>query len=250
MTDDTRIGGPNTRFPATHWSAILAARSPDPAERERALETVATAYWKPVYKYIRLRWNKSNEEAKDLTQGFFAQLIARDFLARYDPEKARLRTYLRICVDGFVSNEDKAAHRQKRGSNFPHVPLDFDAAEKEVAHAEPVAPEGIEEFFEKEWVRSAFEVALERLRNEFNASGKTVQFQVFERYDLDDEGERALSYGQLAREFHIAVTDVTNYLAFARREFRRFALEALREMTATEEEFRREARTLLGVELK
>ena len=76
-----------------------------------------------------------------------------------------------------------------------------------------------------------------------------IQFQLFERYDLD-EADPKPSYGQLAEEFGLATTDVTNYLAFARREFRRCVLDQLREMTATEEEFRREAQALLGVEIK
>jgi hypothetical protein len=67
-------------------------------------------------------------------------------------------------------------------------------------------------------------------------------------YDLESDGKPAVSYADLAREFQIAPTDVTNHLAYARREFRRIALERLREMTGSEEEFRREARALLGVE--
>jgi hypothetical protein len=74
-----------------------------------------------------------------------------------------------------------------------------------------------------------------------------IHFALFERYDLNDADPKP-SYAQLAAEFGLAATDVTNYLAFARREFRRRVLDQLREMTATEEEFRREAQALLGVE--
>jgi hypothetical protein len=80
-------------------------------------------------------------------------------------------------------------------------------------------------------------------------AGKSIQFQLFERYDLD-EADPKPSYAQLAEGFGLATTDVTNYLAFARREFRRCVLDQLREMTATDEEFRREAQALLGVEIK
>jgi hypothetical protein len=76
-----------------------------------------------------------------------------------------------------------------------------------------------------------------------------IHFTLFELYDLNDEDSK-LSYAQLAGEFGLAATDVTNYLAFARREFRRCVLEQLREMTASDEEFRREAQSLLGVDLK
>jgi hypothetical protein len=76
-----------------------------------------------------------------------------------------------------------------------------------------------------------------------------IQFKLFERYDLD-EAETRPSYADLAAELNVAVTDVTNYLAFARREFRRSVLAQLQEMTGSEEEFRREAQALLGVEPK
>jgi DNA-directed RNA polymerase specialized sigma24 family protein len=105
MTEDTKIGGAGGRFPATHWSAVLAARSDDPAERLRAVEAIAAAYWKPIYKYVRIRWGKSNEDAKDLTQDFFAKLFEKEYLADFDPARARLRTFLRICADRFIANE-------------------------------------------------------------------------------------------------------------------------------------------------
>ena len=251
MPDDTRIGGPGGKFPATRWSAIVAARSKDADERTRALGTIAAGYWKPVYKYIRTRWGKSNDDAKDLTQEFFSRLIEKGFLDGYDPAKARLRTFLRVCVDALVENQARAERRLKRGGGVALVPLDFDAAEKELAQAAglPSAGGDLDACFEREWARSLFSLAVEELSALCAERGKTVHFRLFERYDLSDDDER-LSYQELAREFGLAATDVTNYLAFARREFRRIVLAKLREMTATEEEFRREARVLLGVQPK
>src|SRR6266540_3962304 len=196
-------GGTEGRFPSTRLSAIIAARSEDPGVRGQALDRIVAVYWKPVYKYIRLRWLKSKEDAQDLTQEFFARVIEKDFLAGYDPGRARLRTFLRTCVDALVA---------------------------------------------KEWVRSLFSLAVEELQKECERRGKLSHFRLFERYDLEDSEERRLSYRDLALEFGLEVTDVTNYLAYVRREFRRIALALLREMTANEEEFRREARALFGVE--
>lgn len=233
------------RFPPTRRSVIEAVGSTDAEERERALESLCAAYWRPIYKYIRLRWNRPAEEAQDLTQGFFVEVLERKLLARFDPKKARLRTYLRVCVDSFVSNEDKAGRRQKRGGNITHVALDFAAAEEELGGTmmDPAAipsPESLEEFFEKEWLRSLFSLAVEELREFCNARNRERTFRLFEAYDLD--GSDKISYQQLARDYAIAVTDVTNALAWARREFRRIALERLRELCGTEEEFQREAR--------
>jgi RNA polymerase sigma factor (sigma-70 family) len=232
---------------------IDAARSGDPVERSRALESLFAAYWKPVYKYVRLRWNRPAEDAQDLTQGFFAELLERDLLAKYSPEKSRLRTYLRLCVDSFVMNEDKAERREKRGGNVLHVALDFSAAEGEldgvvIDAAKIPSPESLEEFFEKEWVRSLFTLAVEDLRQLCEARQRERTFRLFERYDLD--GDRDVSYEKLAQEFGVPATEVTNALAWARREFRRIALERLREICGSEEEFHREARAVFGWEAR
>jgi RNA polymerase sigma factor (sigma-70 family) len=237
------------QFPVTRWSVIDAAKSADPAEQARALDTLFAAYWKPVYKYVRLRWNRPAEDAQDLTQGFFAEMLERELLAKYNPAKSKLRTYLRLCVDSFVMNQEKAARRQKRGGNATHLALDFQAAEGELAGATIDAasipsPESLEQFFEKEWVRSLFALAVEDLRTFCAERDREHTFQLFEDYDLS--GDPEISYENLAVQYAISVTDVTNALSWARREFRRIALERLREICASEEEFRREARAVFG----
>ncbi len=105
-----------------------------------------------------------------------------------------------------------------------------------------------EEYFRREWVRSLFGLAIEDLRRLCEARSKPAPFELFERYDLDRDAAGQLTYDQLASEFGLPVTTVTNHLAYARREFRRIVLERLREITGSEREFRSEARLLLGVE--
>jgi RNA polymerase sigma factor (sigma-70 family) len=237
------------QFPVTRWSVIDAVKSEDPAEQTRALETLFAAYWKPVYKYVRLRWNRPTEDAQDLTQGFFAEMLERDLLAKFDPAKSRLRTYLRLCADSFVMNQEKAARRHKRVGNATHLALDFQAAEGELAGAaiDPASipsPESLEEFFEKEWVRSLFALAVEDLRKFCSERERDRTFRLFEEYDLSGDSE--ISYDKLAAEYAIPVTDVTNALSWARREFRRIALERLRELCGSDDEFHREARAVFG----
>jgi RNA polymerase sigma factor (sigma-70 family) len=249
--EDSRPGG--DRFPPTRRSVIEAVRSIDAEEREGALEALCDAYWKPIYKYIRLRWNRVPDVAQDLTQGFFVEVLERELLETFDAKKSRLRTYLRVCVDSFVMNEDKAVRRQKRGGNILHVPLDFGGAEEELDATvmDPAAiasPESLEDFFEKEWVRSLFALAVEDLRTLCVARERERTFELFEAYDL--EGDEKISYEELSKEYAVPVTDVTNALAWARREFRRIALERLRELCGSEEEFQREARAAFGWDAK
>ena len=247
---DTDIGGAQHRFPETNQSAIVRARSTDQVVRQRAFETILANYWKPVYKYIRFKWHTSNEDAKDLTQGFFANAFEKNHFATYDAAKASFQTFLRTCLDGFIANERKAGARLKRGGAFEHFQFDFVSAEDEFASHAVAVNLNPEEYFHREWVRWMFTLALEALRRRCEESGKGIHFQLFERYDLADDGAENVSYASLGREFGLEPATVNNYLAAVRRDFRRIVIEKLREITATEEEFRNEARSLLGVEVK
>jgi RNA polymerase sigma factor (sigma-70 family) len=246
MIDNTGSG----RFPVTRLSAIIGTSSSNPEERTRAFEALVSAYWMPVYKYVRIKWNKPTEDARDLTQGFFAEAIEKDFFARFDPSRAKFRTFLRTCLDGFVANENKAAGRIKRGGGATILSLDFDDAEEQLRiAAPPLTASAMDDYFEKEWARSVFSLALENFRAQMIAAGREPHLRIFERYVLEADGASPkVSYKELASEFDLSTTDVTNYLALARREFRRIVLEKLRELTATDEEYRREARALLGVD--
>ncbi len=237
-------------FPVTRHSVILAASSADPEARRQAFSSIVEAYWKAVYKYARLRWHAAADEAEDLTQAFFARAFEKSFFTSYDPGKARFRTFLRACLDGFVANERKAAQRLKRGGGVRLVPLDFKSAEGELRQHDLAVPPDMDEFFDREWARSIFGLAVDRLRAHYTHGGREKYFLVFERYDLEASasGER-LTYSDLARELGLRPTDVTNYLAAARRQFRAFVLERLRELTATDEEFSDEAKRLLGVDV-
>lgn len=246
MDPDTDIGGPLHKFPATNHSAIINARSDDQLVRQRAFDTILASYWKPAYKYIRLKWQAGNEDAKDLTQGFFTSAFEKNYFATYDARKASFQTFLRTCLDGFVANERKAGQRLKRGGDMDHYQLDFAAAENELAsHASSaLSPE---DYFHREWVRWMFTLAVESFRRRCDELGRGVHFQIFERYDLSDD---EVSYASLAKEFGLDTGTVNNYLAAARRDFRRIVLEKLREITATDEEFRTEARSLLGIDVQ
>ena len=254
MEQDTDIGGPKDRFPETHHSAIIAARSDDGEIRQRAFAIIVESYWKPAYKYIRIKWQASNEDAKDLTQGFFTTAIEKRYFDSYDSNIASFQTFIRTCLDRYVANQRKSERRLKRGGGAQHFSLDFSEAENELFLQPGVSEITPEDFFHREWVRSLFSMAIELLQQHYTEKGSDVYFRLFERYDLQDEAQHdsaeKVSYASLAREFGLTTADVTNYLAAARREFRKLVLTRLRQLTAGEEEFRREARALLGVEIK
>lgn len=246
MDADTDLGGRQVSFPLTRGSMVRDARSTDPGIRRRALEEVVVGYWKPVYKYLRLRWRLGNEDAKDATQSFFAVALEKEYLHAYDPTRARFRTFLRVCVDRYLAKQWRAAATQSRGGQVRILPLDFEAADGELAAARVPSSDDPEQIFHREWMRDLFARAVAALREEWVASGRSsMPLQVFERYDLSDQEPRP-TYAEVGNQLGISVSQVTNSLSTARREFRRVLLELLRAETGSEEEFRAEARHLLG----
>ena len=230
MDPDTEIGGPHGHFPSTQLSLLEAAAHGLSGD---ALERVIALYWKPVYRFLRVKFRKDNEDAKDLTQSFFATALERDFFGRFDPAKASFRTYLRMAVERFAANQHTAATRQKRGGEIEFEPVADQA----------VATESPEQVFEREWQRQLFALALDDLRTYCDTHGKHLQFRIFEAYDLAPNDRP--SYAALAAEYGIAETSVTNYLAWARRTLREFVTERLRGVTSGDRELRQETAPLM-----
>lgn len=225
---DTAIGGADGRFPPTQLTLLEAISRGLPND---AVERVTALYWKPVYRFIRFKFGKNNEDAKDLTQSFFAAILERDFFERFNPERASFRTYLRMAVERFASNDYAASQRQKRGGGIVFEPLEGVA----------ISGNSPDEVFEREWRRELFRLAVEDLRRHCEQTGRQIQFEIFESYDLS---EPRPSYAELATRHGIAETAVTNHLSWARRTLRMFVTERMRGVTAGEREFREEMRRL------
>jgi len=233
-------------FPPTRLSVVARVRSEDAETRQIAVATLVDAYWKPVYKYLRLKWRLSPEAAADATQDFFVTVIEKDLVARYDATRARFRTYLRLCLDGFAANQFKAGQRLKRGGGVQVLSIDTSTAEGELRHLEPSVPPDVDELFYREWVRALFEQAVDALRRQSAERGRSTMFDVFERYDLAEAPDVRPSYAAIAGELGLTAATVTNHLAAMRREFRALVLDRLREVTGSDDEWQEEARRLLG----
>jgi RNA polymerase sigma factor (sigma-70 family) len=240
-------GGP-APYPSTRLSVILAARREDPEVRRAAFDTLITVYWRPVYTRLRLKWRAQPADAEDLTQEFFARAMDRGFFDGFDPARARFRTFLRLCLDRFAANAGRDGRRLKRGGGVSMVPLDIALVERELAHGDAAAGEADQDsWFDREWVRALFADAVRELRAQCSGTAREIRLQVFERHDLHagPESERP-SYRELAAAFGLSVTQITNHLAWSRRELRRLVLERLRVVSGSDAEFRDEAAELFG----
>jgi RNA polymerase sigma factor (sigma-70 family) len=235
-------------FPVTRHSVVRDLASPDPAARAAAYDALGQSYWRPVYLYIRLRGRRGAEDAQDLTQEFFARAFEREYLERFDPAKARFRTFLRTCLDGFLAKDRQARARLKRGGGVHLVSIDIAAAERALAACPPLDTADPEAWFHREWVRGLFTEAVAALDRRCQEAGHPRAFVAFTRYDVEDAGATPrLTYAALAAQLGMRVTDLTNELAWARRAFREIVLERLRRLCSSDDEFRAEARDLFGV---
>ena len=168
--------GSRAGFATTHWSVVLAARADTPARAEVALETLCRAYWPPLYAYAR-RQGRTPHDAQDLTQEFFARLLAHDTIGAAAPDKGRFRSFLLVVFKRFLVNEWEAARAQKRGGGALHVPLDAMVAE--TGYQAFAAPgESADKAYERHWAMTLLNRAMARLREEFTASGKESDFEI------------------------------------------------------------------------
>lgn len=241
------LGAPPDRFPATRLSVLTRLREGDESTRGEAFALLAGAYWRPVYAYLRLRWGLEPADAEDLTQGFLAAAWEKEFFTGYDPSRARFRTFLRTCLDRHVQNQRKADRAAKRGGGAQVLSLDFAGAEGELRSREVPDPAGMEELFQREFVRDLFTRSVGQLRAELDRRGRAIVFAVFEQYDLGPADEA--SYASIGEGLGLSVSQVTNHLHAARRRFREIVLGQLRELSGSDAEFREEAREILGLEL-
>jgi RNA polymerase sigma-70 factor (ECF subfamily) len=162
------------RFMTTHWTLVLQAGG-EGVGREAAVEQLCRAYWYPVYAFIR-RQGEKPEDAQDLTQGFFAKMLRRDWLNGIEKRDARFSTWLLTRVKTHLQNEHRDATTQKRGGDA--LPLSIDLVEAENWFgAEPAGAETPEQAFERRWALSVLEAALAAVREHCRENGKEALFE-------------------------------------------------------------------------
>ena len=232
---ETSLGGPGKEFPRTTQGFL------DGLGDAAALETLGRRYWKPVYCFLRAAWSKSNEEAKDLCQHFFLWLLESKVLERYRSDRASFRTFLKLQLRGFVSDQHKAAGRWKRGGDVRFVGLGEggESLEQFLRDSKAVDPETV---FDRAWFMSVLAEAIDRVRN----ATPPDRFRVFEAYDLSSQPEGP-TYAGVARELGIAESRVRDILAALRREIREEVRAELRRQTRATEDFEKEWNEFLGL---
>lgn len=235
------MGGAQHHFPDTSWSILACLRGQNTDLRMQALTRLIQLYWKPVHTVIRRSWGKPNEEAKDLTQEFFAEIIMEGpLLERYAPEQGSFHAYLKAAITNFMRDAVKSEGRKKRGGDAKILSLDFDPNGDVALPDRSLSPEQV---FDLAWKHVVFSKALQNVEQNLIGEGKAAYFEVFRRYELQPAGPQP-SYREVGESMGLTETTVQNYLARVRAELRRAVIEVVADTVESRKDLSDEIRWL------
>jgi RNA polymerase sigma-70 factor (ECF subfamily) len=230
-------------FAATRWTVVLAAaRGRASPLATEAMEELCRTYWYPLYAYVRRRGHDSHE-AEDLTQEFFARLLAKEYLAGVDRRKGKFRAFLLAAMKHFLANEWDRLRAQKRGGGRRIVSLDASSAESRY-HLEPAHHLTPEKLFERQWALSVLDRVLARLEAESSAEGKQTAFAGLKRFLT--AGRKSARYAEVAAELGMSEGAVKVAVHRMRRRYRELLWEEISQTVAGPEEIDDEIHYLLS----
>ena len=239
-SESNKSGGP---FTTTQWSLVLAAADSANPESGRALEILCGRYWYPIYAHARFMGH-DQDQAQDLTQGFFAYVLEKDVLKVADPQRGRFRAFLKGTFSHFLANERRTARAQKRGAGKPNLPFEFNTAESRY-RLEPVDASTPELHFERTWARTMLERSLDRLAAEMETKGASERFRRLEPF-LTGRPDGP-SYREIGADLGMAEGAVKGAVHRLRQRFGRLLREEVAQTLGDSEQLEDELRHLFAV---
>jgi RNA polymerase sigma-70 factor (ECF subfamily) len=240
VDDSARHGA--AAFTTTHWSVVLEAQGESPAAQE-ALDKLCSTYWRPIYGFVR-RQGVGPEEAKDITQGFFALLLERRDLNKVRQEKGRLRSYLLTSLKHFLIDERNRAMAIKRGKGQRLIPFDA-VSERERIGFESSETLAADQIYERRWALSVLDQVLARLGDEYRAAGSMRLFDELQK-SLTDEPDRPTP-ADTAREFRMTESAVRQASYRLRQRYRQLLREEIAHTVMLPGDIEDELRHLIAV---
>ena len=219
---------------------MSAGERPRSPEAREALATLCQAYWYPLYAFLR-RQGTPAEDAQDLVQAFFAELLEKDRLAAADRERGKFRSFLLASLKHFQANEWRRASAQKRCGGAATLSLDWDAGERRFA-LEPAHQQTAERIFHRQWAMTLLEQTLAALREENAAAGKAELFDHLKAHLGGDPD--AVPYRQLADRLGMTEGSLKVAVHRLRARWRDALREQIAQTVAGREEAEEELREL------
>jgi DNA-directed RNA polymerase specialized sigma24 family protein len=230
------------QFTSTHWSLVVEAQGESPAA-QAALEKLCCIYWRPIYSFVQ-RQGIGPEEAKDITQGFFADLLEHRSLTAVRKEKGRFRSYLLGALKYFLADERRRAMAIKRGKGQLFIPLE-ELSANEGNELEPTDPVTAEQIYERRWASTVLERVLGLLKNEYGAAGNAALFDSLKQL-LPDEPD-APSQADIAGQLGMTANAVRQAFHRFRQRYQLLLREEIAHTVATPGDIEDELRHLIAV---
>jgi RNA polymerase sigma factor (sigma-70 family) len=243
-TTTTSVSGQRggAAFATTHWSVVLEAQGESPAAQE-ALEKLCRTYWRPIFAFLR-RQGIPPEEAEDVTQGFFAQLLERKSFDAVRKEKGRLRSYLLGALKYFLVDEQRRAMAIKRGKGQRLIPLEELRAGERI-EMEPADPVTAEMIYERRWALTVLEQVLNRLKGEYATAGNTALFDSLKQLLPDEPGSP--SQAEIAAPLGMTENAIRQAFYRFRQRYQSILREEIAHTVATPADIEDELRHLIAV---
>jgi RNA polymerase sigma factor (sigma-70 family) len=229
-------------FTTTHWSVVLEAQGESPAA-QAALEKLCRTYWRPIFAFLR-RQGFRPDEAEDITQGFFAQLLERRSFEAVRKEKGRLRSYLLGALKYFLTDERRRAQAIKRGKGQQIIPLEELRADERI-QMEPADPMTAEMIYERRWALTVLERVLSRLKDEYKTAGNAALFDSLKQLLPDEPGSP--SQAEIAARLGMTENAVRQAFYRFRQRYQSLLREEIANTVATPGDIEDELRHLIIV---
>jgi RNA polymerase sigma-70 factor (ECF subfamily) len=232
-----------SNFETTRWSMVIAAGQSNLPESRDALEALCEVYWYPLYVYVRRRGH-DEDDARDLTQGFFAKLLEKNWVADADPQRGKFRTFMLTALKHYMADEWDRQRAQKRGGGKVPLSLDFDTAEDgyKLELPDDRTPEDV---YDACWAETVVQRARERLRREKLEPGKEERFERLEGF-VTGEGLE-VPYKEVAEELGLSESAVKVAVYRLRQRFGEIVREEVTNTVRDPDDVESEMRHLLGL---
>lgn len=230
-------------FVTTQWSVVLSAGRSDTTRARAALESLCQTYWYPLYAYVRRRGH-SPEDAKDLTQEFFARLLEQQSIANADPERGRFRSFMLGAMNHFLATEWAKLQTQKRGGGQKILSLDLVAAEQRF-DLEPANNATPDKAFDKQWAASLLNEVLNRLEDAYRRDGKESLFMGLKQTLLGTRESQP--YATLAKRLSMNEGAVRAAVYRLRKRYRELLRDEIANTVSSPEEVNEELRYLFKI---
>ena len=244
----TETGGSQRNIQATQWSQILLARDGDTAQRQAALGSIAQQYWKPVYTWL-VRKGFRREQAKDITQGFFTDVVlGRGLVSKASPNKGRFRSFLLTAVSNYAND----CHRRQNAARRKPAEglLSLEGMDTASERYDPAVEEPPDEAFHRTWAAQLLDDVIADVKDQCIRLGQQRHWDVFQRRVLNPvtRGDRPAPYATIAEELELpSATRATTMNDTVKRKFELAMREHVRPYVASSRDVDDEIHELIEI---